>query len=471
MKKFTNYFTLLLSLWFILGATKGKAQCVANFNYSINANGNVTFTANCTPANSITTQYYWQFGNNTAYTATGTPIAQVTYTANGTYTVNLFYYTPTTCSNSVSYTINITNAATSTCNVNANFTYTQGANGLVNFSSTSTGTVAGTVFNWQYGYNTSGGTGANTSNTFPANGLYNVTLYVFNSTNPLCMDSVVIPVTVNTLPCSLNASFNYTIGTGGNVNFASTSTGTTNTSLYIWNFGDATNGSGNPTSHTYANSGTYIATLTVNNGSLSSCVDTYTQSVVIPCMANSNFSLVPTATAQVWNAYVGSPANIVAATWSWGDNSTSNTLYTSHTYSASGTYSICLSVTVTCGASATTCINQFIYRSEQNMQMIQVNVIPQSMPTSIVSNNINVIDYSVYPNPNNGQFEIKLNGNGSETANIKVYNLIGKLVYETETVNDNSVKNINLDNVSNGVYFIKVNANNKEFTKKIIVSK
>lgn len=564
MKKITTYLTMLLCAWFILGAKKSHAQCAANYSYAINANGNVTFTAYCTPSNSITTNYYWNFGNSTTFTATGNPTASTNYTANGTYTVNLFFYTAPSCSNTISYTINITNAPTSTCNINANFVTTTGANGLKNFTSTSTGTVAGTTYTWNYGDGSPLGSGITSSHTYTANGTYSAILYANNNFSVNCMDSTVIGVTVSnistpctltvnynhtqltngqvtftststgtvavsyfywqfgdggtangnptahtytsngtynatltvyntsvtcfssvvhtitvtsnsTTPCNLVAGFNHTVGSGGNVSFANASTGTNGNSTYYWNFGDGfTSTSQNPT-HTYSSAGAYNVLLLVNNQTNPTCIDTVMQSINvtgIPCVANSNFSLSPATPSLVWNATPSFPYNVVAATWNWGDNSSSNTLYASHTYSASGTYSICLSVTVSCGGSSQTCVNQFIFKSMQSAQMIQVNVVPPALtPTAIKTSEIETINWSVFPNPSNGKFDVKMDGNSNEIVNIKVFSLIGEMVYETETTNDNVAKSIDLEKVSNGVYFIKVNSNNKEFTKKIIINK
>src|SRR6185295_1820301 len=78
---------------------------------------------------------------------------------------------------------------------------------------------------------------------------------------------------------------------------------------------------------------------------------------------------------------------------------------------------------------------------------------------------------NVFPNPNNGLFELKIHGLENENLKIKVYDLIGALVYETEMVNDDQIKKVNLDKISNGVYFLKVNSGHKEYAKKIVVNK
>src|SRR5688500_15311457 len=111
MKKITLKLTLLLAL-FTLCNDLNSQTCTASFNYSIGANGAVSFVSTSTPVNSVTTQYYWTFGQGGAtYTATGNPTAFNSYTANGSYTVTLFFLTPSTCSNVTSAVVTITNVA------------------------------------------------------------------------------------------------------------------------------------------------------------------------------------------------------------------------------------------------------------------------------------------------------------------------------------------------------------------------
>ncbi|MBA3679904.1 MAG: PKD domain-containing protein [Bacteroidetes bacterium] len=523
----------------------------AGFNYTLGANGLVSFNSVSTGTDSGTT-YTWTLGdNNTNYG----DVTNHVY-GNGTYTVILKAMSSlTTCISTATQVISVSNA---TCNLNTSFSFTQGANGLVSFNSTSTGTVPSTTYLWSFGDSSPSGSGPSTSHTYSANGTYFVYLYANNNYSIMCADSsLIIPIVVNSFsPCTLNANYNFAQGANGQVTFTSTSTGTIAASIFYWQFGDATTANGNPTSHTYTMNGAYSATLTVYNNSLtcfssitkiinvstvpcglianythtvssggnvnfanastgtstntnyfwdfgdgftsvsqspshtyassgaynvymsasgSSCIDSVIQSINvtgIPCIANSNFTMAPTTTTLVWNATPVSPWNVVAATWNWGDNSTTNTLYTSHTYSASGNYSICLSVTVSCGANSTSCLNQFVYKTSgsENAQMIYINVIPPaSTPLGIIDNAGEILDWSVYPNPNNGRFEIKLDAATNGIVKIKVYSLIGEMIYETEI--DTINKTIDLNNISNGVYFIKLNSNNKEFTKKVIINK
>ena len=70
----------------------------------------------------------------------------------------------------------------------------------------------------------------------------------------------------------------------------------------------------------------------------------------------------------------------------------------------------------------------------------------------------------VYPNPNNGSFTIE---NIRDYKAVRIFNTIGKCVYETETSFDNS---INLSGFNKGIYFIQVTTSENEFkTSKFIV--
>ena len=441
---------------------------IPNYTFTNTSNGSYNFAS--TSLNTTTnTTYTWYFGDAT--TGTGSTVSH-TYATTGVYNLKLVL-NDGACSDSIASTFTV---IANPCTVTPSFTYSYSTSSQIYiFTSTSTGTIAASSYTYDFG---DGNFGYNkvSPHAYASSGTYTVTLAVTNSTVSPCImysTQIINAVGSATVPCNLVAGYTHTVGSGGSVNFNSSSTGTSTNVVYFWNFGDGYTGTGPNPAHTYTNAGAYNVTLMVDNQSSRVCMDTIIQTINvtgIACVANSSFSMASaSSTTQVWNAMPISPWNIVAATWNWGDNSTSNTLYTSHTYSAAGVYSICLSVTVSCGASSTTCDTNYIYRSTQSAQMIQVNVIaPPAIVAGFANHSNESIDWSVYPNPNNGQFEIKMDG--VTNAKIKVYSLIGKMVYETEVANDKVSKKIDLDGVANGVYFVKLSSNNKEYTKKIIVN-
>ena len=74
---------------------------------------------------------------------------------------------------------------------------------------------------------------------------------------------------------------------------------------------------------------------------------------------------------------------------------------------------------------------------------------------------------SIYPNPSNGVVEVKLEIEGK--ADVKVYNQIGKLLYNNTIMSD-SANGLDafLSNIGEGVYFINVVGDEKNITSKFI---
>ncbi len=356
------------------------------------------------------------------------------------------------------------------CPTTANFNFSQGASGLVFFSNTTSGPLTGATYSWNFG---NGGSSniASPSHTYSSNGTYSVTLTV--QTSSICISTKTMVINVNSF-CTLVAGFTYSNLTSNNKQFNNTTTANYGPVGYTWNFGDGspTSSAMNP-SRTYTALGTYTVVLTANNFSLSSgaCISTATTAITIStiCSANASFSVAPTGTAQYWNAYPLVPTNISAATWYWGDGTTSNVLYTSHTYSAAGMYSICLTITVSCGSTASYCFGYSIYRQSQDMGMVYLNVLDPSLTTGIQ----NVFDenenYRIYPNPNSGLFN--LSGFPEGSYNIVVFNMMGKQIYHSEKtiVDGKSAKEIELDAAANGVYFVKIQGENGVTIKKIMI--
>jgi PKD repeat protein len=459
----------------VSNVTSTPCSIFASFTYTQGSSGSVFFTSISTGV-TPSTNYFWDFGDFSY--GTGSSTSHNYY--NGTYTVTLMMSDSSGIQTCVANSGQVITVNSNTCNFNVNFNYTYGSDGVVFFNSTSTGTNSNTTFLWNFGDFSGGSNGASTSYNYSSNGLYTVLLTRVDSTGFLpCITHYTQTIVVTTNTCNLNANFASATGAGNSVNFYNTSIGTDSSTVYNWNFGDGNSStSPNPT-HTYLNSGTYNVLLNIydQNNNLT-CNDSIYQTVSVgnqPCVANANFSLTPTNTPQVWNVFPANPTNVVGATWNWGDGSTSNTLYTSHTYSAAGMYNICLTVTVSCGAIDTACVSYSIYKiagTAQDMSIIQLTVVDLSS-VSIKNTTTETIDYSISPNPNNGLFDLNVKGVKSKNVNVAVYNVVGKIVYETfgETNNGNFVKDIQLNEMPNGIYFIKVSVDNHVSTKKIIINK
>ncbi len=124
-----------------------------------------------------------------------------------------------------------------------------------------------------------------------------------------------------------------------NINFC----GSWPASSWSWDFGDGGTASGqNCTSHTYTATGSYTVTLVENSG----CgTQTIKRTIVInnTAIPNAMFNFNPWPSAcptQPVSFYANNP--LKTYTWSFGDGNTSNQSNPTHSYTATGTYSITL---------------------------------------------------------------------------------------------------------------------------------
>ena len=76
-------------------------------------------------------------------------------------------------------------------------------------------------------------------------------------------------------------------------------------------------------------------------------------------------------------------------------------------------------------------------------------------------------DFKIFPNPNNGSFEIQMTNLSAKTE-IEILDLNGKIIYKNTFSNKN--QNINIENISRGVYIVKANQNGSIKTKKLIIN-
>lgn len=78
--------------------------------------------------------------------------------------------------------------------------------------------------------------------------------------------------------------------------------------------------------------------------------------------------------------------------------------------------------------------------------------------------------FTIYPNPNNGEFRIKLNSVSNNTIEVIVLDLRGRSIYNKSFGTSSSFEEtINLGNIQSGMYLVNVTDGNKRSTKKVVI--
>ncbi len=280
----------------------------------------------CTDATTFSPNTWsWNFGNG------GTSTVQnptYTYPSVGTYNVCLTSGngcgTSTSCQNVTVSCIYPTAAWTNT-SINLNASFTNVSTGLP------------TSYSWNFGNGVTS-TSQNPTHTYSATGTYNVCLI---ATNVCGSDTLCQNITI-TCPVPVASWTNTTNGLSSTFSNTSTNSPTSN----LWTFGNGASSTQTSPTHVYLSEGVYNVCLFTNNtcGNTSSC-----QTITIVCPnTNAAFSnSVSNYTASFTDLSMNTPTS-----WSWnfGDGTTSTAQNPSHTYTANGTYNVCLISSNACGA-------------------------------------------------------------------------------------------------------------------------
>jgi PKD repeat protein len=305
----------------------------AEFTYSVTGSF-VDFTNTFNGGSSAT--YLWNFGDNSTSSQEN---PSHNYTADGTYTVTL------TIDNDCG-TSSTTNTVVIQTPPSANFT-SNAVNGcntfVVNYTNTSTTNTTSQLWVFQGG-NPATSTAANPVVSYSTPGSYQVSLTASNaqgSNNKTLLNYI----TVYPSPV---ASFTYSQA-GAVFGFVSTST---NSTTYLYDFGDgSTSTLQNPT-HTYANGGTYTVSLTTTNALCQP--NTITQTINATSAPISSFTSSGNSGCNPFTTTFTSTSLNTPSSFTWtfpGGSPASSTLSNpTVTYNAAGSYDVILTTTNSFGS-------------------------------------------------------------------------------------------------------------------------
>ncbi len=247
-------------------------------------------------------------------------------------------------------------------------------------------------------------------------------------------------VNVETIPTITVIPTNPEICSGESVNLTATGA-----QSYVWNTGQTTSTiSVSPTNQT-----TY--TVIGQNGSCSGSPVQVTVAVAPSPTVNANSDVINIPVGGTVN-FNNSGSNATSYEWNFGDGQTSTTGFVAHTYNVQGVYTVTLTGTIgNCTATDVITINVGVV-SVDNVDLDQ--------------------SVSLYPNPNNGLFNLKLEFNQTQDAEITLFTSLGQIVDFRRLENvDGQIEIFDVSNLSNGVYFINVKTQDGIVSKRFILSK
>ena len=272
-------------------------------------------------------------------------------------------------------------------------------------------------------------------------------------------------VTLDLTISNLDANYTYADNGSGNYSFTNTSTGSFNQSH--WAFGDGTIDSIANPNHTFTTNGIFTVILTILDSTVQgdSCISYYINTINVtgvtnPLQCNAGFVIYPDTTGNVSIVNNATGINLTYL-WDFGDGNTSSLQNPSHTYATAGPFYLCLTIDDGNGCTDIYCDsigkNGVIFNKAGGF-----NINITTPITTGIDNNIDLSsEINIYPNPTSNQLTIDIEQNISE---IIIIDITGKNI-KTITPDLNV---INVADLSDGIYFIKLITNERTITKKFV---
>ena len=314
---------------------------------------------------------------------------------------------------------------------------------------------------------------------------------------------------------------------GLNVNFLNNTTSATN---YLWKFGDGNTSAQLSPVYTYRFAGTYIVYLTATN----SC-GSVTDSIILPVFALPAATIDASQVkgcSPLAVQFAGRNTTSVS-TWNWsfpgGIPATSNQANPKVTYNQPGTYDVILTMT---NAVGTNTVKQDTFIKVSVAPKVSFNYILKDNVLEVVNNSLDADKYTwnygdgvifeganppphvynrnglytlvvlgenkfcstatekqlsisfftaskevdteggikTYPNPTNGRLYIEFKENTKTDFKLHIANTHGKVLKNTQ-LSKETVQELDINDLSDGVYFLHFSSENQRFVKKIVKMK
>ena len=144
--------------------------------------------------------------------------------------------------------------------------------------------------------------------------------------------------------------------------------------------------------------------------------------------------------------------SVNATSWAWdfGDGNVDSTASPVHTYATSGTYTVSLIVSNGC-------------TSDTIMDTVAVTIVGIDDPQAGL--------FQISPNPSQGAVEVAADFKSAQNVVLEVWGMDGRLLnrYDWEVASGNNRLNLNLEDLTNGTYLIKMKTDEFEKTHRLLI--
>jgi len=151
--------------------------------------------------------------------------------------------------------------------------------------------------------------------------------------------------------------------------------------------------------------------------------------------------------------------------WDFGDGNTSTQAYPMHTYNTPGNYVICLTIADGNGCTSSTCDSSAALRMIQSQLSTTaiIGSLTVSAPTGITEHKSVILSSSVAPNPMADLTNVSFESEKTLKGKIEIVNVLGEVAFSQEINISNGANSasINTENITNGIYFLRIVSNNK----------
>ena len=310
---------------------------------------------------------------------------------------------------------------------------------------------AGNNYSWKWDFGDGGiATTQNSAHAFQKKGNYKVQV---TATEPggICADTATQNVTIYGNPDAYYAADTF-CALLDSVLFSDSSYADPGNPInaWIWYFADDTL-QGNDVYYSPNDSAEHQwITLSVNT--VHNCHDSYSDSVefVVDSLIDAGFSALIN---KMQVTFTDTSRNAIRHDWGFGDGSSAEDSARSidHQYTAAGTYKVRL-------ISYSYCDKDTVYKD--------VVIVPSGILTGPQGN----YEIAIQPNPNNGRFNLLMKSRKHGEANIALYDLNGRLLFNRKEEISKTVEfwEINLSGESKGLYLLRVSGPDGNVSRLVI---